>query len=1211
MKKIHILIILMLLVSFIPSSAQAFSKEVRTFDKIWYHPDTGFNKIGEGSLLLATTYTDNTLREVDYCKIEFQKNPFYFSIEFEDKPQITRNGEGNIIYQESSDGFVYLKKSVIDNYLPAKQLATKNIKYKTVSYQSEDWYQIQVPNFNRKYEWKSYGEPKINEKWFTWGSDAFKFQTRAMYIKLIKQSYGALIFDITHDSDQSGQSISISKSFLQKNGIFNPRFENVHGLIPSSDEGDYYLIYPPHFSKIGIHEASTGEMDCRITGDVVTSHMLDNQTLKDNSRNTPVGYHFGQRLNSTRLDVITKVGLRMNWGAQNSDVIVRVNNSDTTISSNTVTVQSGDVWKNFTIPYSDNFELNETIDIIYEVQSGEYVYGYYTDDVPSETFTYGYMLSYDHGTWLGGHDLTFALYGYRETHEGERVSGAITESNYLNTTVSTDFQTNTTLKIPVSNDILAITSVRNLTSNEVATAVNSSDDLVNNTYWFNSGTKDVWVRVENLSAGEIISWEVNGSVGANFSIMFPDYKEVGDDIILNGYITDENGHSLDGIISYTYLHYNNGSVAVGPILWNCTDGNYQTTISTSDLIPETYTISVKFYDPGSGTLYSDGNTLHLSWKVYFHFYNTNTGLGLPEEVLKIYVNNERLYHNYYKATAGEEINLTIKDFYNLTMYSNNFTINDANEHLDLGLTFHSYKICNKDEDYYMVSFLKEGAARWWEKAVFPYETVEFLIPSGNYTFRIYNTTYSEIYNTSILPINNSRGYIINNDSNLSLIIDGQSVISGQLLELASDLEKATMPDVIDVIANPPTVYSIYDRRGSALCGDTILVCPAQIMMCETINETTINETETIMYPSIPNDDVSENGTVTVLTDTIYFSGNYTVKSVNVSFGSNFTNYTNIPNQIDYLQGQNVTINCTGNLSVKRVTRYQQYWKFYWTRHTQDNWYEATIDFTNHMPSDTVYEVFCIVEYANDTTPDYVTTNAYDTTNGVYLARGQSFDTTAGAIHFRIASIPALSTRTFTFDYYGTEDPVTPSDAITVVSDYGWEKVAASVSGASTDKNYYYIDASWYNPSDTAFVGSLDIQLNFDTEGQIIAPDSWIVYDNHNDVYLERDDFSYHGGGLTISQDTLGTVQSNGARSYKAWFLFTEETATGEEVPFFEIDLGGGFLVLHLIILILAIPIVGGLILGYNSKKGKAYIWIAFLFILALFLFIMSQRNILL
>lgn len=1204
MKTIHVLIIIMLFISFIPSTAEAFSKEVSDFDRIWYHPSIGFNKIGEGQLLLAVTYDDNTLREIDHCQIEFTSSPFYFSIEFEDELQITRDDEGNIIYQEPANGYLYLKKSVVDNFIIAKQLATKNIKYKTVSYQGEDWYQVQVPDFNRKYEWKSYDEPKINEKWFTWGSDAFRFQTRAMYIELIEQYYGCLKFDIKHDLDNSGQDIQISKYYLQKNGIFNPRFENIDGIIPFSDEGDYYIIYPSHFSIIGIHEVSTGEIVCRISASTVTDELVENNSYWSESTSTEVGGSRGERFNSSGIDVFTKIGV-VYYTNGDKTCLVKINNSDSSVYSEVTNMPStapSTSWFNFTIPYDDSFELNETVDMNVYPQSGT-IYFYYNK---ANTYAYGKMLAND-AIWISTWDMDFQAYGYRETHYGERVSGALTESNYLNTTASTDFFDNTTLKIPVSSDVTGIICVRNLTDNEEATAVSSSSDLVNNTYWYDSGNKCVWIRTTNISSGVTIGWEINGSYVANFSIIIPNEKEIGEDIILTGRIKDSNNHDLNGIIAYTNIFYNNGSIALGPAEWNCTSGNFQTTLSTSELIPGTYSIVINFTDPLSGVIFSKGEVLYLSWNIYFHFYNTNTGLGLPDEILKIYVNNKRLYTNTYKSIAGETINLTIKDFYNLTMYSSNLTISTDTLHQDLGLTFHSYKICNKDEDYYMVSFLKEGAERWWEKAVFPYETVEFLIPSGNYTFRIYNTSYTEIYNTSILPINNSRGYIINNDSNLTLVIDGLSVIRGQLLELNSDLDAATMPDVIDVVANPPTVYSIYDRRGSSLCGDTILVCPAQIMMCETVNETTINETSTIMYPSIPNDDVFENGSVTVLTDTIYFSGNYTVTQVNVSFGSNFTNYTYIPNQIDYIQGQNVTINCTGNLSVKRVTRYQQYWKFYWTKHTQDNWYEATVDFTNHMPSDTIYEVYCIVEYANDSTPDYVTTNAYDTTNGVYLARGQSYDTTAGAIHFRIASIPALSTRTFTFDYYGTEDPVTPSDAITVVNDYYWETLSASVTGDNNDKSYYYITSSWINNNDNAFVGSLDIQLNFDTNGGIIAPNSWIILDNENNRYLDRDEFAYNGGGLTISQDTLGTVPANGVRSFKAWFLFTEASVI-DDTPWLSIDLGG-FKVAHLIITIFAIIILGGAIFSYKKKK-KPYLWVSMIALLALFMFIMSQKNIL-
>ena len=539
------------------------------------------------------------------------------------------------------------------------------------------------------------------------------------------------------------------------------------------------------------------------------------------------------------------------------------------------------------------------------------------------------------------------------------------------------------------------------------------------------------------------------------------------------------------------------------------------------------------------------------------------------------------------------------------MYEDNFTINTTQTYIDLGLTFHSYKFCNMNEDYYMVSFLKTGGQRWWERGVCPYETIEYLIPSGDYQLRLYNASYDELTNFSV-TVNNSKLYMING-TNLSLIIDGQSIITGQLLELGQSLDVATMPDLVTVVANIPIVYSTFERDG-AIIGNTILVCPAKILTGETTNSTTINETSVLFNELVPDDSVTENGTVTIKEDTLYFAGNASVTCVNVTYNGTTTSYGYIPNHIDLLGG-NVTVECTGNLSVTRKTRFQQVWKFYWTKYTDTNYYEATLDIDNnlHVP---INETYIYIEFANDTTPDYTTVGAYDVTNGVYLTRGTNYDATASGAHFYVNSIAGSGTRTFTLDYYGVDDPVVPTDAITVVYDYGWETLTASISGDNNDKSYFYIDANWFNDDDAAFVGEMDIQFNFDTEGKIIASSSWIIYDNENDRYLDREEFAFSGGGIKISQETMGTVSPNGARSFKAWFLFTEASvAATVQTPFLEVDVGGGLLVIHVFVVSLAIIAVAGALLGYQ-KRNKGYLWLSLTFVLLLFLLFMSQRHIL-
>lgn len=649
--------------------------------------------------------------------------------------------------------------------------------------------------------------------------------------------------------------------------------------------------------------------------------------------------------------------------------------------------------------------------------------------------------------------------------------------------------------------------------------------------------------------------------------------------------------------------------------WNVLSGDYNLTIQYYDLTTgalvdtNTSTLSVTdntYYWITGYTLediFLQGEELKNRSIVIFNFYNTNEGLGLPMETLQIYINGSRMGGNLIHVCNNTIINVTIKDYYNTTLYWNNFTITAPYTFIDLGLTFHSYKIKNQNDVAYILSFLKSGGARWWEKAVYPQEIVEFLLPSGDYDFRIYDSEYTMLFEDSILPVNNSMGYVIDG-SNLTTVISGLSTITGQLLELASDLHAATMPDVVRVVGGIPKIYSVYETEGALL--GTVLVCPAKVLTAETTNTTTINETEITFYPLMPDDNLTDNGTVFIKEDYMYFEGDGYVTQVNISYNNTFVNLTYIPNRID-LFGENVTVNCTGTMKATRKTSYQQYWKFYWTKYTATNLYEATIDIDNNLYIP-INKSYVYVEFANDTTPDYNTVDMYDVTNGVYLTRGENFYTTASGVHFYLDSMDGSSTRTFKFTYYGVDDPVVPSNAITIVHGYSIETVTKEISGSTTDKNYYALTAQWRNNFGTAFVGDLEIQFNFDLKDKNIAPNSWIVLDVDNNQYLDREDYAYHGGGLRITQDTLGTVNANKVRNFKAWFLFSDEPEPDRaETKFFETDMGGGFLVVHLILGLIALPLIGGIIL---SQKKKEYMWLALMFAIILFLFIMWQKAIL-
>jgi len=665
------------------------------------------------------------------------------------------------------------------------------------------------------------------------------------------------------------------------------------------------------------------------------------------------------------------------------------------------------------------------------------------------------------------------------------------------------------------------------------------------------------------------------------------------------------------------VHFNltNGTISYSQYLfpgeafyWNVLDGDYEITLTyynaeTSAFeVEETDTLSITndayYWVTGYNLedIFLQGKELTNRSTVVFNFYNTNEGLGLDRETLKIYINGSRLIGNvYYTYNETNSINVTITDYYNETLFHQNFTITEPVHFYDLGLTFHSWLFGNKNEEYYMISLLKEGASRWWERGIVPGGEREFLIPSGNYTLRIYDPDWAELYNQSNITINNSRVYVIEG-ANLSEVLSGQSVIRGQLLELQRTLDRATRPKIEYNIYNPPHSYNLLKSEG-AIIGGTELICPYQVLTATTRNESYTGGNETIIYPLVISDSDTD-GVILYKKDVLHLYTNPSITWVNISYGTTTTNYTgSYPSSIT-LWGENVTINASHNLSFRRETTFQEQVEFFWTKYTETNRYTSTNDFSNPLDVQ-LYEAYLIIEYANDTNPDFKTTTVYDVTNGIMLTSGTNYLTSGAGVHMYLDSIAANESRSFTIQYFAETDVTPIGDASTIVLDY------TIAFYQPEDKNYYMAEASWRNRRTEIFRGPLDIQFYFDTYPKIIAARSLIVIDETNDRELTRDEFTWTGSSVRISQSALGEVNPGSSRKFQVLWLFANEMddEPSEDLSILRTTIFHPIQLFHIIVIFL-----GGLIVAAwmaNPKKYKPFIFLIVLSIALLAVFYMA------
>jgi len=438
----------------------------------------------------------------------------------------------------------------------------------------------------------------------------------------------------------------------------------------------------------------------------------------------------------------------------------------------------------------------------------------------------------------------------------------------------------------------------------------------------------------------------------------------------------------------------------------------------------------------------------------------------------------------------------------------------------------------------MISLRKEGATRWWERGIVPYGEREYLIPSGNYSMRIYDKNYDEIYNTSDhggnITINNSRVYVIHG-ANLTEIISGLSVIRGQLLELRGDFDYALTPNLVTISYNPPMLYNIYDKVG-LLLGNSYQICPALIVVATTRTEYTGNWINSSVV--IPSNGTVENGTITILEDTLYISGNGSTSYVNITYRSNGTliqNTTYIPNKIN-LYGHNITINASNNIHILRETKYNQVKKFYWTYYSDTGRHTAGIDVINPM-ANPIYDVYVYIEFSNESTPDPNTVVMRDIANdGVILKRGESYDVSGSGIHFYLLSINASYTRGFTIEYY---------KQVTVETyNYGEAKVGIPTYTETlwNDESYNTFIVNWRNDENTIFRGGLYAKLNFFDKipsGMEINGDSIRVWDSDKNQEIDESCFVFGTDFIRIGTCGVGDVSPGGGRSFKVYFLLTE------------------------------------------------------------------------
>jgi hypothetical protein len=242
------------------------------------------------------------------------------------------------------------------------------------------------------------------------------------------------------------------------------------------------------------------------------------------------------------------------------------------------------------------------------------------------------------------------------------------------------------------------------------------------------------------------------------------------------------------------------------------------------------------------------------------------------------------------------------------------------------------------------------------------------------------------------------------------------------------------------------------------------------------------------------------------------------------------NTTYIPSKLD-LYGQNITINASEDIVVKRITKYNQLKKFYWTYYSYEGRYNAGINITDPMTVP-IYDVYVYVEFANDSNPDFSSVTMRDiANNGTIMKRGENFDVSAGGVHFYLLSINGSSSRSFTIEYHkSVSESFSYGVAESMVNGYA----PTVFQGGS----YQYFLVDWINTGSLIFKGTLSVKLNFSNVLDI-DPGSIIIQDRDHNIVLSSSGVTQAGDLLMFGSSILGDVNPGGGRSFAVYFLFKE------------------------------------------------------------------------
>ena len=508
--------------------------------------------------------------------------------------------------------------------------------------------------------------------------------------------------------------------------------------------------------------------------------------------------------------------------------------------------------------------------------------------------------------------------------------------------------------------------------------------------------------------------------------------------------------------------------------------------------------------------------VNRSCEVYLAMYTSSTGTGLPWETFRVKYcdgatynassasdltapNMYLPYNNYY--TVG------VLDFFGNLITTQTFATSSSLVYVSIPLNVYSFKVANLQEDFTKIRIYYENSTTPITYFCAPNEPVETMLRPG-----VYHVGVTMYDNASALA---TQWFNVTVDDAEFLLIQGYTISM-----VISDIEGVyALQTIISSLVTPDIVAVSWNLPG--VPDDEIIYIHPWSVVAATV-EVNGSGTSGTLYAPYP---ATAGSTYVLSEDRLFLSGNWSTDLwLNYTNGTVYHVSTVLPSYLT-LDGQNLTVEATANITWTRHTEWREETLFYYTYYTATKKYQVTLDLNNSMATGYDWtDINWLVGLPEGRTIDPASIRVYDNDNDVYLTAGQHYDVSTTGIKMNFAWLNSSAARHFTISMYDRN--TTAIDAIAYTDQYD----SVTYSG----QPYYLATAAWTNDKGTQYQGRVTIKLDFDNGYQrYIDPSTVHIRDVTAGRLLGSSEWAMSEGLVIV---TYADVDAGEAQTYEVYFL---------------------------------------------------------------------------